>query len=399
MTWVPVGDLSGGPFPATDAEIGELFNYVTAPFTVDGDQSCAHCHREDGNIAKAFSMPLTRALGRGLRMTMAYRGAADTRPWFFESSMDETNFKPVMNELARIENFCCSDYTLWPSGAPAGCATDPPETCATSGNPASMDGSTPTRDGDQMAYGHARPSAEATRDAFYLEAARRMTGRATTFGDAVFFQDPFTGEKAPLPITFDAITRALGVFLVTRTRLLPNPNPVETPAVLHGKTIFESGAAGCSFCHPAPTFAVSTTRNPLGAPLRFGPVVDPLRDADGVNLDLVAPGFIDAFPQTEQETCDALCGGQECPEAPCDTIRNVRLGVPSLRGIWDRAERMLHDGRAHGLVEVLCTPGHPALAPGQTGYNARDGIPDTHGGTSHLHPGDIADLVAYLLTL
>ncbi|MDP7114994.1 MAG: beta-propeller fold lactonase family protein, partial [Myxococcota bacterium] len=60
-----VGDLSGGAFPATDAELGELINFVTAPFTVDGDTSCAHCHREDGNIDKFFSMPLTRYAGVG----------------------------------------------------------------------------------------------------------------------------------------------------------------------------------------------------------------------------------------------------------------------------------------------------------------------------------------------
>ena len=75
-------------------------------------------------------MPLTQYPGVGLRMTMAYRGAADTRPWFFESSMDDGNFKPVMNELARIENFCCTDYTLWPNGAPADCEANPPPECA-----------------------------------------------------------------------------------------------------------------------------------------------------------------------------------------------------------------------------------------------------------------------------
>ena len=66
-------------------------------------------------------MPLSLRAGTGLRMTPAYRGLADTRPWFFEAAMDENNFKPVLNEFARIENFCCSDYTLFPSGAPPGC--------------------------------------------------------------------------------------------------------------------------------------------------------------------------------------------------------------------------------------------------------------------------------------
>ncbi len=77
----------------------------------------------------------------------------------------------------------------------------------------------------------------------------------------------------------------------------------------------------------------------------------------------------------------------------------MRLGVPSLRGIWDRAPSMLHDGRAQSLREVLSTPGHAALQEGEQGFNESDGIPDTHGGTSHLSAGDVEDLIAYLETL
>ncbi len=60
---------------------------------------------------------------------------------------------------------------------------------------------------------------------------------------------------------------------------------------------------------------------------------------------------------------------------------------------------MLHHGRAKGLREVICTPGHPALQPGERGFNEHEGIPDTHGGTSHLTAGNIADLIDYLETL
>jgi hypothetical protein len=398
---IDLGQGDESPFPATDAEIGELFNSVTAPFTVDGDQSCTHCHREGGNLAKAFSMPLTRYPGLGMRMTMAYRGAADTRPWFFESAMDETNFIPVMNEFARIENFCCSDYTLWPNGAPAGCTSSPPPECMEQPNPTSSDGVDPSRDVELEPFMHPRPTASASRDAFYLEAAQEVIGRSKSFGDGVFFEDPIDGTRLPVSLDFDGITRALGVFLLANTALPPNPNRPDSPAALRGQALFESPATGCSACHPAPSFAVSTDVNPLDIPVVMGPVVTPVRADDGTNLDLFAEGFLAAFPRAEQETCEEVCGEQACEADPtvCDDIRNVRFGVPSLRGIWDRAPMFLHDGRARSLREVLCTPGHPALEQDETGFNERDGVPDTHGATSHLTPTQVDDLVSYMLTL
>lgn len=394
------GDLSGGPFPATDAEIGELFNFVTAPFTVDGDQSCTHCHREGGNIDKAFSMPLTRRPGMGRRMTMAYRGAADTRPWFFESAFDETNFKPVMNEFARIENFCCTDYTLWPDGAPADCAENPPPVCATASNAGSLDGfgADPAA---SVPYATARPTGAATRDAFYEERSAAVIGRTTSFGDGVFFEDPITLERRPVDLDFEGITRALGLFLLIEPRLLPNPNDPDTDAARRGRDLFERADVGCAPCHPAPTFAASTEVNPFGVPLRMGPVVTPDRDDEGINLDLFSTGFLDTFPRAEQDTCVEVCGEAACAEDPsvCDDLRDVYLGVTSVRGIWDRAPSMLHHGKAKGLREVLCTPGHAALKVGEVGFNERDGIPDTHGGTSHLTARDVEDLIAYLETL
>ncbi len=393
---VALGD--GPAFPATDAELGELFNFVTAPFTVDGDQTCAHCHREGGNIDKAFSMPLTRYGGVGMRMTMAYRGAADTRPWFFEAAMDESNFKPVMNEFARIENFCCTDYTLFPQGAPSGCSKDPPAACAEP-NAGSSDGFDAQR--IEGPYTHARPHAAATRDLLFREVAEAMTGRTESFGDGLFFEDPISGERQPVPLDFDGMTRALGLFLMTAPRLLPNPNPGDDASARRGRALFESPSTGCSTCHPAPSFALSTDVNPLDAPLRMGPVVTPTRDADGLNLDLFAEGFAATFPKAEMDGCEAVCGAEACAENPngCDDLREVRFGVPSLRGLWDRAPSLLHDGRAKGLREALCTPGHPALDPGQTGFNERDGLPDTHGGTSHLSREAILDLEHYLRSL
>jgi DNA-binding beta-propeller fold protein YncE len=394
-----VGDVSGGAFPATDAEIGELFNFVTAPFTVDGDQTCQHCHREGGNIDKAFSMPLTRYAGLGLRQTMAYRGMADSQPWFFEAAMDHTNFVPVMNEFARIENFCCSDYTLWSGGAPAGCASNPPPECTGERNAGSRDGATATRSADDP-YAHPRPTAAPTRDRFYLDAIERLIGRTESFGDGLYFEDPVTRERRPLPLNFDGITRALGLFLLQDTRLLPNPHDRERSSVERGQAIFESAETGCVACHPAPTFSLAVSRG-ADTPVVMGPVVTPLRADDGTNLDLFASGFVDLFADATMDSCEEVCGEQVCTDEPtaCDDVRQVRFGVTPLRGIWDRAPSMLHHGLAKGLREVLATPGHPALRDGERGFNERDGVPDSHGGTSHLSARDLQDLIDYLETL
>lgn len=390
-----VGDTRDGAFPATDAELGELFNQVTGPFTVDGDQSCVMCHRDGGNIDKAIGMPLARHAGVNSRMVAAYRGAYDTRPWFFEGAMDETNFRPVINEFARVENFCCEDYTLWPDGAPADCATNPPAVCSTEPNAGTLDAFLPTRDTDHLAE---RPTGYPTRDAFFLARALEVMGRDTTFGDAVYLEDPVTLERKPLPLTFEGITRSLGVFLLRRPMLLPNPNDTDTTLVKRGEAIFNDRAVGCASCHPAPTFAVSTLYNPDELAMVMPPVVTPMRDAVGTNLDLLSDGFMATFPSAEQDSCAEVCGDELCGDDPfvCDDLMDVRFNPPQLRGIWDRAPSMLHDGRARGLREVLCTPGHPALHDGETGFNERDGIPDSHGGTSHLSPEDIDALIAFI---
>ncbi|RMH38613.1 MAG: hypothetical protein D6689_19075 [Deltaproteobacteria bacterium] len=377
-----VGDESGGPFPATDAEIGEAINFVTAPFTVDGDQTCEHCHRDGGNLAKPVAMPLQADTVWGVRMQMAYRGAADTRPWFFESSMAESNFFPVINEFARKENFCCEqlDPLIWPAYPSVtdcladpqrdgcnhvlDCEHDPPPECA------------------ERRYG----SKHLTRNAHFRAAARALFGRDRTFGDALYQEvvaDDGSVRREGIALDFDGVTRALGLFLLQEPRLLPNPNAaLDLPAARRGRQIYESAETGCNTCHPLPVTAVSTTYNPLGLPLRFPAVVTPRQNpVTGANADLVNPLFIGTFPDTQQDAA------------------GVYFGVPQLRGIWDRASRFLHDGRARSLREALATPGHPALAPGEIGYNETYGMPDTHGATSHLSADDLEDLIAFLLTL
>ncbi|MFU8804411.1 MAG: hypothetical protein ACNA8W_11420 [Bradymonadaceae bacterium] len=306
------------PFPATDAEIGELVFFSGAAFSIDGDQTCNHCHRDRGNIAKAFSMPML-ADTRGSRMTMATRGLWQARPWFMEGAMNEDTISAVLGEVAHIANFS---------------------------------------DGAQG------------RNAWFSETSHALIGRERSFEDGI-----------DVALDFDGITRLLGLFLIQDPALLPNPNRQDGPNVERGRLLFESAGTGCALCHPAPDFAASERLNPSEVPLLFGPVVTPNRDARGKNLDLVSADFLARFPGVKQSRSDLF------------------MKAPTLLGLWDRAPLFYHDGRASSLRGALATPGHGTLMPGERGYNESDGVPDSHGGTSHLSPGQLGDLIEYLLTL
>ncbi len=378
-----VGNVDGGEFPATDAEIGESINFVTAAFTIDGDMTCVHCHREGGNLAKPVAMPLQSDTTWGVRNQMAYRGAADTRPWFMESSMDQSNFFPVLNEFGRKENFCCeqADHLIWQNyptlsecagadPAPAGCnhvtncKADPPPECA------------------ERSYG----SPYLVRSEHFVAGAMKSIGRERAFGDALYneiFQPDGSTVRQGIRIDFTGTTKAIGLFLLSQPRLPPNPYAaLDLPAARRGKILYESSATGCATCHPLPVTSVSTDFNPFDVPLRFAAVVTPrLVPSSGANADLVNPLFLGTFSDSEQDEA------------------GVYFGATQLRGIWDRASRFLHDGRARSLREALATPGHDILRPGETGYNETYGMPDTHGATSHLSADELEDLIAFLLTL
>jgi cytochrome c peroxidase len=209
-------------------------------------------------------------------------------------------------------------------------------------------------------------------------------GRETTVGDALYTErltEDLLVERRPIALGFEGITRSLGVFLRTRTRLLPNPNAVlPSASARRGALLYASSRAGCSTCHPLPTTA-TTVEEPALGPIAVPFVVSPMRHPEtGADVDRITPGFLATFPRARQDQA------------------GLRLGVTSLRGSWDRA-RFLHHGAARTLREVLATPGHPALRDGEVGRNERDGFPGTHGGTAHLNALELADLEAFVETL
>ena len=132
--------------------------------------------------------------------------------------------------------------------------------------------------------------------------------------------------------------------------------------------------------------AISPDFSPAGVPVRLPPVMTPSLDPSGAIADTVTEGFRSTF------SVGGIGATEQGPEG-------IHLGIPQLRGIWDRAPRFFHDGRARSLREALATPGHPALAPGETGFNERWGQPDTHGGTSQLSPDELDDLLRFVESL
>ncbi len=247
---VVVGDVSGGAFPATDAELGELLLWMTAPFSADGDQSCEHCHRESSVQAKLASAP--HAISPfAARNVPTMRDLLRRRPLMFEGFLDEKNFSPMVDEFGRPENF----------GA-----------------------------------GRPRDDFE-TRDALFLAMSERLAGRRESFGDSM----------ARRPLDFEGLAALMGLALVQEPRLLPNPNQSDSFAVLRGKALFESPQTACAACHPAPHFAVSSDFNPASMPLRMS-MLSPAR-FEGVNIDALKPGHKTRFGTVDDEFRSASLRG------------------------------------------------------------------------------------------
>ena len=213
--------------------------------------------------------------------------------------------------------------------------------------------------------------------------------------------------------------RFVSAWLGDRNHLLPNPFDEEHPSVQRGAAVFHDARVMCSVCHTAPEF---TNKELLLAP-NDRRALPPLttntrRDASytlvSVRAMQVANG-LEEFMETDPEDR----GRTEDEEGTFTTMQ--------LRGIFDRPPVFLHHGRARSLREVLCTPSHPALhryrlpilqggedvRPGrmEIGFNEttrrtpagpldpRDQIFDTHGGTSHLTPRQIEDLLNFMRSI
>jgi len=299
---VVVGNASP-PFPATGAELGELY-FRTAYFSADGDGSCMHCHPGLSTDGKAWSVATVR-LGAS-RQVPQTRNLRATRPLFLEGTQTEEGFNLEMEDLSPRVDYDPSPAADYEAG-------------------------------------------RARRDAEFRRISAELIGRE---------------------VGFDEMVKNVGRFLIVEPRLLPNPNSPNTEAAQRGQVIFTSASVGCAACH-VPETAFTTGR---------------------LFVDVIANTAIDR-PNTSIPASIAGTFGEVQPE---------HFDTPSLRGLWDRPSRFLHDGRARTIAETILPPEHPALGPQEVGCNFGGSfvegaqILDSHGGCSQLGPEDVADLLAFL---
>lgn len=367
-------DPSAPAYPASDFERGEVV-VQTSLFSVDQDQSCVHCHYRDTSDGKRWSNMATVGKGwqgderfGGSREIPDLRTLTEKVPFLLEGIQTPYELVPQLKSLMPLVDL----QGVTPAGdfrevvaTPEDAARFPP--CAANEIPP----------GERIQVAPGVPAADLLlrRERLLAELGRRYLGRA---------------------IDFDELVRLVGVYLEGENRLLPNPVEPDDPMVRQGRVLFESPEVGCAGCHPAPTF---TDKVHAPGPNRAFPPVVRGAPRDGA-VTLVSAGYIDRVRYHRHRP------GEDPGRIEA---REGHFVAPSLRGLWARPPSFLHHGHAVSLREVVCSPDHMALRrhpaerrdvarPGrwEIGKNEREGIPDTHGGTSHLSVWEIECLLAYL---
>ncbi|MBI4602154.1 MAG: hypothetical protein HY721_09360 [Planctomycetes bacterium] len=357
------------PFPSTDFERGELL-VQTAVFSVDQDQSCVHCHFRDASDGKKWSVSQVMGQSRGgeertggSREVPDMRGLFHDVPFFVEGTLTMDEPLTMLMEQNPLVDF----QGVTPAGDFTGIFAAPEEEARYSVSADAIVVAT----GRWVAGGARLADLMKRREVHFARLSRRYLGGEYSLRDCQRFIGAYQGEEP---------------------RLLANPEDPEDPAIVEGKALFESPRVGCSRCHPPPAFTDKV--HAYNANRSFPPLVTaaPRDDAHTLvsadRLDAIN-GFVRYWDPGDQGRVEEHEG---------------YFVVPSLRGLWARPPRLLHHGRAVSLREVVCTPGHPALRPlasgrWEQGLNERDGVPDTHGATSHLTVWEVECLLRYLRSI
>jgi len=98
---------SGPAFPATRAEVGQLF-FFTSRYSTDGDQGCVHCHPDGDADGKSWGVEVVRAYGR--RATIPAHNLAATMPLLVEGVFNERDFSLEVEGIAFRPDFHDSSY-------------------------------------------------------------------------------------------------------------------------------------------------------------------------------------------------------------------------------------------------------------------------------------------------
>jgi len=212
--------------------------------------------------------------------------------------------------------------------------------------------------------------------------------------------------------------RFVGEWQANEPRLMPVPFDRESASIRRGRELFNEAEVGCASCHPPPHFAKKDFAH---NPRQVVPPQVTLSTRDG-SFTLISMERLDAIAGIRRDLEPWDIGRAEDEEAHFTPFQ--------LRGLWDRPPVFLHNGMARTLREVVAVPGQTNLGwfkyeplfggfperPGrrEVGFNETYFIKkrtdktkthvdthgrigsDTHGGTSHLTPQQIDDLVNYL---
>ena len=390
---IVVGDLTQ-PAPATDAERGELIVH-TSVFTSDGDTSCLHCHYRDTGDGRAWGAAETIGQDRFGHQTPGgtlgipqMRNIFAIQPYYFEGThrLSEGQGADIAEPASSID----FDRPIWAGDF----------TAVESDIPAAERRTLHEEIKERVEIRKLGPHGydlEARREAFFRQQTKRYFGK---------------------PAGLRTMYRYVSAWLGNTTHLLPNPYDQDHPSVARGKRLFFDSSVMCSVCHAPPEFT-NKSRELANNARRALPQLTTVtrRDASYTLISVRAVDVANGVTDFEMEPQDR--GRVEDTEGSFTTMQ--------LRGIFDRPPVFLHHARARSLREVLCTPGHPALRefrypvlqgpeearPGrrERGFNEtttrtpegpldpRDQVFDTHGGTSHLTPRQIEDLMNFMLSI
>ncbi len=366
------------PFPANDFERGEFF-VQTSVFSVDRDQSCVHCHFRDTSDGKRWSVSQVMGQSRnGEERTGGSREVPDIRalfhkvPFFVEGilSMDEP--LTMMMEHNPLVDF--------QGATPAG----------------NFDGITANEE-------EAKRSTDSA-DSIVVATGQRWMDLDVSLADLIKRREihfrrtakQYLGREYP----FRDFQKFIGAYQAGEARLLPNPLDQNDPMVVHGRELFNHPMVACASCHPAPAFTDKVHVHNQNK--SFPPLVT-AAPRDNIHT-LISADRIDAMNGYIREWDKQDKGRYEAEEG--------FFVAPSLRGLWARPPRFLHHGHAVSLREILCSPDHVALrrfpfarldanrpARFEKGLNELDGVPDTHGVTSHLSVWDIECLNRFIKSI
>ena len=392
ITDIVVGDLSQKAV-STDVERGDVVIHSTV-FSSDGDTSCAHCHYRDTGDGRAWGAAEVIGQNKWGHITTGgtlgipqIKNIYAIQPYYFEGThILEEGQGADINEPASSIDF---DRPIWT--------------------------------GDYSLLNS--PVAEKDRRLMHEELKERVETNklGSKWYDFEHRRNEFFREQSlkyfSKAYDLKDFYRFVGAEMGNDNRLLPNPFDKQHPSVKRGEQLFNSAQVMCSVCHTSPEFTNKSAKL-ANNDRRALPQLTTMtrRDASYSLASVFAVETVNGDPLGIQHEDK---GRFEDKEGTFTTM--------TLRGIFDRPPVFLHHARARSLREVLLTPNHPAARKYrfpvllgdeevranrlEIGFNEltertsagsldnTNQILDSHGGTSHLTPRQINDLLNFMMSI